>query len=99
MPGREAILVCTEAVERTVHRHMDEQVAWLASYDAGLAAAIGAIREEEVAHLNRAGDARSGPSTTWLRTLDRIVAGATELHVGISTYGIASQLRRKFRDR
>ena len=96
--GREAILVCTEAVERTVHRHMDEQVAWLASREAGLATVIGAIREEEVAHLDRAGGARSGSSTTWLRALDRIVAAATELLVWVSTYGASSQLRGKLRN-
>lgn len=96
--GREAILVCTEAVERTVHHHMNDQVAWLAPHAPDLANAIAAIRDEEVDHLHRARDGRStAEPPLWLRALDLIVATSTELLVWLSTYGVSSRLRRQLR--
>jgi ubiquinone biosynthesis monooxygenase Coq7 len=93
--GREAILVCTEAVERTVHRHMDDQVAWLMPRAPDLATAIAAIRDEEVDHLHRAQRGRAAAtSPAWLRLVDVVVATATELLVWLSTYGASSRLHR-----
>ena len=94
--GREAILICTEAVERTVHRHMDDQVAWLTPCEPGLATAIAAIRDEEVDHLHHAQRRRETATPgVWLHLLDLIVAAATELLVWLSTYGASSRLRRQ----
>jgi len=92
--GRKAILTCTEAVERTVHAHMNDQIAWLMSRDTDLAASIAAIRDQEVEHLNRAVAAR-GPR---LRSLDVLVAASTELLVWLSTYGASARLGRALRD-
>jgi len=92
--GREAILTCTEAVERTVHRHMDDQVAWLMPREPRLATAIAAIRDEEVDHLHRAQRERGTATAAWLRLLDITVAAATELLVWLSTYGASSRLHR-----
>lgn len=93
--GREAILVCTEAVERTVHRHMDDQVAWLTPREPELAAALAAIRDEEVDHLHHAQGKRSTTATAvWLRLLDTVVATATEVLVWLSTYGASARLGR-----
>lgn len=94
--GGEAILVCTEAVERTVHHHMNDQVAWLAPHAPELANAIATIRDEEVDHLHRAQDKRGvGKPPLWLRALDRVVATSTELLVWLSTYGVSSRLQRQ----
>jgi ubiquinone biosynthesis monooxygenase Coq7 len=94
--GREAILVCTEAVERTVHRHMDDQVAWLTPREPALAAAIAAIRDEEVDHLHHAQGKRvTTRPTMWLRLLDTVVATATEVLVWLSTYGVSARLGRQ----
>lgn len=94
--GREAILTCTEAVERTVHRHMDDQVAWLAPREPDLATAIAAIRDEEVDHLLEAqGRRATATPVLWLRMLDTVVAMATELLVWLSTYGASSRLHRQ----
>lgn len=89
--GRDAILTCTEAVERTVHRHMNDQIAWLTPRDAGLAAAIAAIRDQEVDHLDKA-IAAKGVRPRWL---DALVAGSTELLVWLSTYGASRRLHRR----
>jgi ubiquinone biosynthesis monooxygenase Coq7 len=97
--GREAILVCTEAVERTVHRHMDDQVAWLTPREPRLATAIAAIRDEEVDHLHRAQRERGTATAAWLRLLDITVAAATELLVWLSTYGASSRLHRQLTTR
>ncbi len=91
--GRDAILVCTEAVERTVHRHMDDQVDWLAIDDGPLSGIIAAIRDEEVDHLHNARAARTTRPGALLRALDQLVAGATELLVWLATYGESSRLR------
>ena len=93
--GRSAILVCTEAVERTVHRHMDEQVAWLTPREPALAEVIATIRDEEVEHLRRAQDSHGAPLALWLRALDVLVAGTTELLVWLSTYGVSARLQRR----
>lgn len=98
MLGRRAILTCTEAVERTVHRHMNDQIAWLARHDQVLAAAITAIRDEEATHLEHAHAALLGENSVSLRLLDKIVAGAVELLVWISTYGVSSSLGRALRN-
>lgn len=91
--GRDAILTCTEAVERTVHRHMNDQVAWLESRDAALARTIAVIRDQEVEHLAGA-IAAGGKRPRWL---DRVVAGATEALVWLSTYGASARLVRAIR--
>lgn len=89
--GRDAILTCTEAVERTVHRHMDEQIRWLATHDADLAAGIAAIRDQEVEHLAEAQGA-GGRRPRWL---DVPIAAATDALVWVSTYGASARLARR----
>jgi ubiquinone biosynthesis monooxygenase Coq7 len=49
--GRKAILVCTEAVERTVHRHLEDQLAWLGEGDPEMSAAIREIQQQELGHM------------------------------------------------
>lgn len=95
--GRDAILICTEAVERTVHRHMNDQIDWLDTRDPPLAATIAAIRDQEVDHLDTAIAARNGRGGWGARLLDRVVAGATELLVWVSTYGASSRMRKLHR--
>ncbi|RYD54059.1 MAG: hypothetical protein EOP60_08730 [Sphingomonadales bacterium] len=51
-----------------------------------------------VDHAGSANAVRAGRPTALLRALYRIVAGATELLVWVSTYGVSSRLHRKLRD-
>jgi stearoyl-CoA desaturase (delta-9 desaturase) len=84
--GRQAVLVCTEAVERTVHRHMVEQIAATAAVDPEVSTALAEILEEEVSHLAFARDRRAPRS--WLdAALDGVIAGTTERLIRLSTGG------------
>jgi 3-demethoxyubiquinol 3-hydroxylase len=56
--GRQAIWICTAAVEAAVHRHLDDQLAFLTGRDADLYDTIMSIRAEELSHLHHA-EARS----------------------------------------
>lgn len=67
--GRTGVFICTEAVERTVHRHLDHQLAWLGDRDPELSAAIAAIQAEEATSPGRSSGGRSGPGSRgrWTR--------------------------------
>lgn len=54
--GRQGIWICTEAVEATVHRHLDDQLFFLQSRDAELPALISGIQLEELHHLHYASE-------------------------------------------
>ena len=70
--GRQGAWLCTAAVEAAVHRHLDEQISYLGTRDAGLAALIGGIREEERAHLAEA-EARLAPLNKFWRALRGLI--------------------------
>jgi ubiquinone biosynthesis monooxygenase Coq7 len=91
--GRTGIMVCTAAVERIVHRHLIEQIAFLDRWDPALADTVRGILAEEIEHLAYASahiDARSLAA----RALDGCVAIATETLIFISTRGDSLHLRR-----
>ena len=52
--GRQAIWICTAAVEAAVHRHLDDQLHFLQSRDPELRDIVLSIRAEELAHLHHA---------------------------------------------
>jgi ubiquinone biosynthesis monooxygenase Coq7 len=95
--GRNAILACTEAVERTVHHHLDDQLRALGHDDPELSATILAIRTEELRHLEFAENGLP-PSSMTARLLRPLVSTATALLIWLSTYGEALILRRILRD-
>ena len=90
--GRTAVLVCTEAVERTVHRHLDEQLEWLGGRDPELSAAIAAIQTQEEGHLAWAAERRP-PPTAATRALERAVEAVVEALIWLSTQGESGRLR------
>lgn len=90
--GREAILACTEAVEETVHRHLDDQIRWATGRDEGLRQVIEDIRVEELAHIQHAVDNRTGAGFAWL---ERIISSATESLIWLSTRGDSTRLARQ----
>lgn len=91
--GRNATLTCTAAVERVVHRHLDEQLGWLGEADPEVSVAISAVRDEEAEHLGWAENtarARRGP-------LYGLVSLATEALIWLSTYGASGRLQNAVR--
>jgi 3-demethoxyubiquinol 3-hydroxylase len=96
--GRTGVFVCTEAVERTVHRHLDHQLAWLAAdparADPALTEAIAAIQTEEEGHLAWAA-ARRPPQTPAARALYVAVAATVEALIWLSTQGESGRLARE----
>ncbi len=96
--GRTAILTCTEAVERTVHHHLDDQLAALGHDDLELSAVIRDIQTEELQHLKFAENgARADVGIG--RIVRPLVAGSTAMLIWLSTYGEAWLLNRLLRNR
>ncbi|RFB93615.1 demethoxyubiquinone hydroxylase family protein [Rhizobium leguminosarum bv. trifolii] len=90
--GRNMIWICTEAVESTVHRHLEDQLAFLAKRDPELHTLIASIQEQELAHLRKAEDSqkRRGPSHALLLP---IIGALTDLMIWLSTWGDSSWMR------
>ena len=90
--GREAILACTQAVEQTVHRHLADQIAWASGQDEELCRVIASIQIEELSHLAYATDHRTASGFGWL---ERLISGATEGLIQVSTRGDSRRLARE----
>jgi ubiquinone biosynthesis monooxygenase Coq7 len=92
--GRRSVLMCTEAVERTVHAHLDEQLRYIGETDAELASTIRQIQEQELGHLQFAVAGR-GEATLISAALDRTITVVTEALIWISTRGDSAALHRE----
>lgn len=92
--GDRGIMVCTAAVERTVHHHLEEQLAFLDGVDPELAAIVRDVQREEVMHLEAA-EAGIGSNTLFARMLRAVVSAATFLMILASTRGDNLFLRRQ----
>lgn len=90
--GRTGVFVCTAAVERTVHRHLVEQIAFLEHADPPLAQIVREILVEEDAHLAHA-ESHHNPDGLFARLLGALVSGATELLIFLSTRGDSLSLK------
>ncbi|MFZ5669308.1 MAG: demethoxyubiquinone hydroxylase family protein [Pseudomonadota bacterium] len=88
--GREAILASTAAVERTVHRHLEDQLRWLADRDPEVSAVVTDIQAEELGHLAWAESGRAKP----VGLLDTLIAFATDLLIWLSTYGASARMAK-----
>jgi ubiquinone biosynthesis monooxygenase Coq7 len=94
--GRKAILVCTEAVERTVHRHLDDQLAWLGQRDPEMSDVIRQIQQQELGHMRFAEQAM-GKTHAPAQALRAMIALATESLIWLSTRGDSLRLARELR--
>ncbi|PDS77413.1 demethoxyubiquinone hydroxylase family protein [Rhizobium sp. L43] len=90
--GRNMVWICTEAVESTVHRHLEDQLAFLETRDPQLHGLIDSIQEEELAHLREAekNQTRRGVGHALLLP---VVAALTDLMIWLSTWGDSSWMR------
>jgi ubiquinone biosynthesis monooxygenase Coq7 len=94
--GRRAIWICTAAVEAAVHRHLDDQLAFLAGRDRELHDIILSIREEELAHLHHAETQITSPSAG-SRLLRRFISSVTDALIWLSTWGDSTRMLRDLR--
>lgn len=90
--GRNAVWICTEAVESTVHRHLEDQLAFLASRDPELHGLIASIQEQELAHLHEA-ESNQQRRGLGYAMLSPVIRGLTDLMIWLSTWGDSSWMR------
>ena len=88
---RTGVMVCTTAVERTVHRHLVEQIHFLENSDGELAAIVKNILKEEDAHLAIA-EKQHDPTRASAKILAAIISAATEVLIFMSTRGDSRKL-------
>jgi 3-demethoxyubiquinol 3-hydroxylase len=91
--GPQQIWTCTAAVEATVHRHLEDQLRFLAGKDEPLRAAIAEIQHEELSHLHYA-QAQRHPGRKGSRMLYRFICIATETVIWLSTWGDSVTMAR-----
>jgi ubiquinone biosynthesis monooxygenase Coq7 len=92
--GRNAIWACTAAVEEAVHRHLNDQLAFLSGRDQELHALIASIKTEELSHLAHAEEhlTARGPI---IRLLRRSIDAVTEGLIFLSTSGDSLRMARE----
>ncbi|QGZ35654.1 demethoxyubiquinone hydroxylase family protein [Stappia indica] len=90
--GRNTVWICTEAVESAVHRHLEDQLAFLADRDPQLHALIASIQQQELAHLREAESRQQGRGLAHALLLP-LVSGLTDLMIWLSTWGDSSRMR------
>ena len=94
MLGRQGVWICTEAVEETVHRHLDEQLHFLRNRDPELYGLIKDIQSEELLHLRHA-SRQIASRGLWVRSLRALIAGSTEVVIWLSTWGDSMRMARE----
>jgi 3-demethoxyubiquinol 3-hydroxylase len=96
LAGRQSIWVCTAAVEAAVHRHLDDQLHFLAGRDTDLHAIILSIRAEELSHLRHA-QAQLTRLGVQQRALQATIAAVTDALIWLSTWGDSTRMARDLR--
>lgn len=94
MLGPQMVWLCTEAVEATVHRHLQQQLRFLERRDDGLFADIAGIQDEELEHLEVARQRRSSRGMPY-RLAYGAIAVATAMMIWLSTWGDTSWMTRE----
>ena len=92
----QGVWACTAAVEATVHRHLDDQLHFLAKRDPEFHAIILSIREEELAHLHHAEAQLRSPGRL-LNALRQGIAVTTDVLIWLSTWGDSTRMERALR--
>ena len=92
--GRNGIWVCTAAVERAVHRHLQDQIHFLRERDAEVHDLIIDIQGEELSHLNHAEEQLSSDAL-WSRLLRGSISRITDAVIWLSTWGDSTRMARE----
>jgi ubiquinone biosynthesis monooxygenase Coq7 len=92
--GPRAVYLCTEVVERSVHKHLHDQLQWLESRDRELADLVRSVAADEMEHWEHAARMRANAPAPFARILDRVIAWTTESLMWLSTRGDSARLAR-----
>jgi 3-demethoxyubiquinol 3-hydroxylase len=89
--GRNAIMICTEAVESAVHKHLQDQIRYLDGKDSELQNLILDIQKEEIEHLEYA---QQRIKRSWLaKPLSSFIALSTDVVIWL-TQGDVTRMKR-----
>lgn len=91
--GKNMVWVCTEAVEETVHKHLEDRLFFLDGKDDALATLIRSIQEEELSHLHHAKREISARNPL-TNIVSAIIALSTEIVIWLSTQGDSAKMAR-----
>ncbi|MGB7321093.1 MAG: demethoxyubiquinone hydroxylase family protein [Albidovulum sp.] len=95
--GPKAIWTCTEAVERKVHHHLNDQLTYLRGKDEDLYQLIDSIRSEEEGHVSLAVE-NKGSDSAWTRLLAVPIRLAIDVVIWLSTWGDSARMQRDLRE-
>jgi ubiquinone biosynthesis monooxygenase Coq7 len=98
MLGPRAVYVCTEAVERSVHKHLQDQLRWLESRDEELAELVRSVAADEMGHWEHAARMRAGAPASFGHVLEGVISATTETLMWLSTRGDSTRLARELAD-
>ena len=84
-------MICTEAVESTVHKHLQDQIRYLDSKDAELRNLILDIEKEEIEHLEYA--QRHVKRNRLTKPLFCFITLSTEIVIWLSTQGDVTKMK------
>lgn len=90
--SRNAVMICTAAVEQVVHSHLKEQIRFLEKKDEKLKNIILEIEKDEVEHLEYA--RKNSKPTILLKPLFYFISQSTEIVIWLSTQGDVSRMRK-----
>ena len=94
--GQRMVWICTEAVESAVHRHLEEQLAFLDVRDPELKTLIASIQQEELSHLSEA-QSRRGDAGPAQRGAVVLIGAVTDALIWLSTWGDSTRMAREMR--
>ncbi|MBL1406284.1 MAG: demethoxyubiquinone hydroxylase family protein [Rhizobiales bacterium] len=89
--GKNMVWLCTEAVEETVHLHLEEQLIFLRGKDNELVVLIESIKEEELSHLDHA-TANINNRGRLAKIVQWKIKTATEFIIWLSTQGDSTRM-------
>jgi ubiquinone biosynthesis monooxygenase Coq7 len=90
--GRNVIMICTAAVEKTVHKHLEEQIFFLEQKDEDLKQLIIKIQKQENEHLEYA-EKNIKPSIL-IKPIYWLISVSTYIVIWLSTQGDVSKMRK-----
>lgn len=89
--GENMVWICTQAVEETVHKHLEEQIYFLNGKDDELVSLIESIKEEELSHLDNA-TANISSNGWFAKLVSWKIKVATNIVIWLSTQGASSKM-------